>query len=258
MRLSDKGLLEIAEHEGIVPAPYLDSVGVLTYGIGHTANAGGVDPSTMDLAMPDDIEAAIDDALELFRKDVGSYEARVSAAINVALSQFQFDALVSFDFNTGGVHRAKLTKRINAGDPDAATSFMGWLRPPEIRKRRTAEMDLFTTGDYDANGDKIPVWRTDGNGKLLGRLRTISGAEVLSRMGRTPLATPKARTKPVKSKTVQASIVQGASAVGGAVAAFQSLDGTAQIIAMAGCVLIALTAAFILKERLRAWAAGWH
>jgi hypothetical protein len=73
-----------------------------------------------------------------------------------------------------------------------------------------------------------------------------------------PKITPKDRSKPVKSKTVQASIVQGASAVGGAVAAFQSLDGTAQIIAMAGCVLIALTAVFILKERLKAWAAGWH
>ena len=68
----------------------------------------------------------------------------------------------------------------------------------------------------------------------------------------------KVRTKKVQSKTVQASIVQGASAVGGAVAAFQSLDGTAQIIAMVGCVLVALTAMFILKERLKAWASGWH
>jgi len=61
-----------------------------------------------------------------------------------------------------------------------------------------------------------------------------------------------------QSKTLQASVVQGASAVGGAVAAFQALDGTAQIIAMTGCVVIALLAMFILKERLRAWAAGWR
>ena len=71
-------------------------------------------------------------------------------------------------------------------------------------------------------------------------------------------AKPKVRTKPTQSKTIQASVVQGASAVGGAVAAFQSLDGTAQIIAMVGCVLVALTALFILKERLKAWASGWH
>ena len=61
-----------------------------------------------------------------------------------------------------------------------------------------------------------------------------------------------------QSKTVQASVVQGASAVGGAVAAFQALNGTAQIIAMAGCVVIALLAMYILKERLKAWAAGWR
>ena len=57
---------------------------------------------------------------------------------------------------------------------------------------------------------------------------------------------------------MQASVVQGASAVGGAVAAFQALNGTAQIIAMAGCVLIALLALFILRERLKAWASGWR
>ncbi len=72
-----------------------------------------------------------------------------------------------------------------------------------------------------------------------------------------PVDTEKPRAL-AQSKTLQASVVQGASAVGGAVAAFQALDGTAQIIAMTGCVVIALLAMFILKERLRAWAAGWR
>ena len=72
-----------------------------------------------------------------------------------------------------------------------------------------------------------------------------------------PVADEKPRAL-AQSKTVRASVVQGASAVGGAVAAFQSLNGTAQIIAMAGCVLVALLAMFILKERLKAWASGWR
>lgn len=72
-----------------------------------------------------------------------------------------------------------------------------------------------------------------------------------------PVDTEKPRAL-AQSKTMQASVVQGASAVGGAVAAFQALDGTAQIIAMTGCVVIALLAMFILKERLKAWAAGWR
>jgi lysozyme len=162
MTVSIRGLLEIAEHEGIVPAPYLDSVGVWTWGIGHTAAAGGPDPAQMTRAMPQDIDAAVIIAIDQFAIDVKGYVARVKDAIRVPLAQHQFDALVSFDFNTGGIHRAKLTAAINAGDPDAARHFMGWLWPPEIRKRRTAEMALFRTGDYAANGDAIPIWRTDG------------------------------------------------------------------------------------------------
>ena len=182
MKVSDKGLLEICEHEGIVPAPYLDSVGVWTYGVGHTAAAGGLDPSTMPRGMPDNLDFALDHVIETFRQDVRKYEARVNAAIKVPLDQHEFDALVSFDFNTGGVHRANLTKAINARDPSAYRHFMGWLRPPEIRKRRTAEMRLFQSGDYDANGSSIPVWNVDASGRLRGFLRAMDGADVLARM----------------------------------------------------------------------------
>jgi lysozyme len=187
MTVSIRGLLEIAEHEGIVPAPYLDSVGVWTWGIGHTAAAGGPDPAQMTRAMPQDIDAAVIIAIDQFAIDVKGYVARVKDAIRVPLAQHQFDALVSFDFNTGGIHRAKLTAAINAGDPDAARHFMGWLRPPEIRKRRTAEMALFRTGDYAANGDAIPIWRTDGNGKLAGVLRSMSGEELMRRIAVAPI-----------------------------------------------------------------------
>lgn len=184
MRLSDKGILEIAEHEGIVPAPYRDSVGVWTFGIGHTAAAGGPDPARMPRGMPADVEAAIDHAIALFREDVRKYEDRVRAAVRKPLKQHEFDALVSFDFNTGGIHRAQLTRAINAGDPEAARHFFGWLKPPEIRKRRTAEKRLFETGDYDANGDDIAVWRVDQTGRRRGVLRVLDGADLLRRMGR--------------------------------------------------------------------------
>lgn len=33
MRTSDQGLAFIVAHEGVVPAPYLDSVGVWTFGM---------------------------------------------------------------------------------------------------------------------------------------------------------------------------------------------------------------------------------
>jgi len=179
MTISTRGLVEIAEHEGILPAPYLDSVGVWIWGIGHTAAAVGPDPAKMHRTMPQDIDAAVMAAIEQFAVNVKGYVARVNAAIIMPVPQHQFDALVSFDFNTDAIHRAKLTAAINAGEPDAARHFMGWLRPPEIRKRRTAEMSLFRTGDYAANGDAVPIWRTDGKGRLKGILRTMSGGELL-------------------------------------------------------------------------------
>ncbi|WP_028955926.1 lysozyme [Sulfitobacter sp. 20_GPM-1509m] len=184
MKISDRGVLEIAEHEGIVPAPYRDSVGVWTVGVGHTAAAGGVNPAKLPRGMPADVDAAVLDYLRLFDADLDKYEARVNAAVKVPLKQHQFDALVSFDFNTGGIYRAKLTEAINRGDK-GGDGFMGWVKPPEIIRRRKAEQALFRTGNYDANGDQIPIWDVDSNGKLRGILKTISGAELQRLMAST-------------------------------------------------------------------------
>ena len=73
-----------------------------------------------------------------------------------------------------------------------------------------------------------------------------------------PLVTSQQRTRPAQSRTVQTSVVQGVSAAGGAIAALQTLDGTAQIIVLVGCFAFAMMAMFILKERLKSWAAGWR
>ena len=66
------------------------------------------------------------------------------------------------------------------------------------------------------------------------------------------------RKSATQSRTVQATAVQVASAGGGALAALQALDGTAQIIVLVGCFGVAALALFILRERLKAWASGWH
>lgn len=181
MKISDKGVLEIAEHEGIVPGPYRDSVGVWTVGVGHTAAAGGPDPATMPKGMPLDVGMAVLDLLNLFDVDLDKYEARVNKAVTRPLKQHEFDALVSFDFNTGGIYRALLTKAINRGDK-RGDGFMGWLKPKEIIKRRKAEQALFRTGNYDANGDLIPIWNVDRNGNLQGIHKTISGKELQALM----------------------------------------------------------------------------
>ena len=73
-----------------------------------------------------------------------------------------------------------------------------------------------------------------------------------------PMVASAQRARPTQSRTVQTSVVQGVSAAGGAVAALQALDGTAQIVVLVGCFAFGAMAMFILKERLRAWASGWR
>ena len=149
MKVSDRGIFALALHEGIVPAPYLDSVNVWTFGVGHTASAGAPDPASMPRGNPEDLDAVLPQVFEVFRRDLAKFEKRVGDAVRVPMKQHEFDALVSFDFNTGGIHRAQLTKHLNAGDKAAAArGFMGWLRPPEIRGRREGEMRLFRDGVY--------------------------------------------------------------------------------------------------------------
>ncbi len=192
MKVSPKGVLEIAEHEGIVLGPYFDSVGVLTDGVGHTAAGGGHDPAKrakVDTRNWTD-EQVLDEmlrAVNVFDADLDRYEARVNKAITVPLKQHEFDALVSFDFNTGGIHRAELTRAINRRDKDSSRHFFGWLRPPELRKRRTAEKSLFDTGRYDANGDTIPVYDALPSGKIKFR-KAISGKELAKMMKIVPEA----------------------------------------------------------------------
>ncbi|RDD69925.1 lysozyme [Paracoccus versutus] len=165
MHTTDQGLLALVRHEGIVPGPYLDVKQVWTFGIGHTAAAGSPDPARMPRGMPGDLEAGIREAFRVFRTDLAAYEAAVRRAVTVPLAPREFDALVSFHYNTGGIARAALTRHLNAGNRVAAAeAFMGWLKPAAIRSRREAERDLFRHARYPTG--TIPVWAVDRNGRV--------------------------------------------------------------------------------------------
>lgn len=161
MKTSQRGLAEIAAHEGIVMSKYKDSVGVWTIGIGHTKNAGPPDPTNVKGDLP------LDQIMEVFARDVKKFERRVSNAFSRKLSQSQFDAAVSFDFNTGGIHRASWVNQFNQGhDQSARSSFMKWRKPREIIPRRQAECNLFFDGAYSSNGN-VNVYRATSKGKVL-------------------------------------------------------------------------------------------
>jgi lysozyme len=160
MTLSKEGAMELIGHEAIVQTRYRDSVGVWTLGVGHTQAAGAPDPETYKGTM------ALKDVFALFLSDSGKYVAAVNAALNVAVTQSEFDALVSFHFNTGAIATASLTKSINAGDKKkAAEQFMSWSKPESIIGRRTKEQKLFAQGVY-SNAGKATVYLASPEGAV--------------------------------------------------------------------------------------------
>lgn len=193
MQTTDRGLLALIRHEGVVPGPYLDVKDVWTFGIGHTAAAGPPDPARMPRGMPADLDAGIREAFRVFRTDLAAYEAEVLRAVKVPLQPHEFDALVSFHYNTGGIAKAALTRHLNAGNrTSAAAAFMGWLKPAAIRSRREAERDLFARGLYPTG--TVPVWTVDRNGRVdfsrpIRRLSEVDALAFLRPSG-TPMPPP--------------------------------------------------------------------
>ncbi|KGJ23590.1 lysozyme [Paracoccus sanguinis] len=194
MHMTDRGLLALVRHEGIVPGPYLDVKQVWTFGIGHTAAAGPPDPATMPRGMPADLDAGIREAFRVFRvfrADLARYEAAVQRAVKVPLSPHEFDALVSFHYNTGGIAKAALTRHLNAGNRvAAANAFLNWRRPASIIPRREAERELFRHGRYPSG--TIPVWSVDRTGRVdFSRpIRRLTGDEALALLRPSPLPRP--------------------------------------------------------------------
>jgi lysozyme len=115
--------------------------------------------------MAKDLDATIRKAFHLFRTDLARYETDVLRAVTVLLKPHEFDALVSFHYNTGGIARAALTRHLNAGNRVAAAdAFLNWRKPASIMPRRQAERDLFRHGRYP--GGAIPVWSVDRTGRV--------------------------------------------------------------------------------------------
>jgi lysozyme len=171
MNMSRNGLIALARFEAVVLSTYRDAAGVSTIGVGHTAAAGPPEPAPGMRLTPGE-------ALDLLRRDLRRYEAQVASAVAVALATHEFDALVSFHFNTGAIASASLVKTLNAGDrAGPAAGLMAWVnaggrRLPGLVKRRAAERAMFERADYgDLSG--APVYDA-----YPGEARFVSAAEL--------------------------------------------------------------------------------
>lgn len=155
MKTSDEGRRFIETFEGLILGAYDDAddrivppgghiYGTLTIGYGHTTAAG----------LPKvyvGMKITQEEADTILASDLASVEADVAHHVKVDLNQHQFDALVSFDFNTGALGRSNVLRAVNARDFAAvAGDLLMWDHAggrvlPGLYRRRVAEGKMFNT-----------------------------------------------------------------------------------------------------------------
>lgn len=144
-RINAAGLSFIKSWEGRKLLAYYDSGGVLTIGYGSTGKH--VKPG---------MRISEAQAEKLLMDDLDRFERRVASLVKVPLSDNQFAALVSFDFNTGAIHKSTLLKKLNKGDYAAVPSeLMKWVNDngrkiQGLVNRRKAEVTLWRSGAASA------------------------------------------------------------------------------------------------------------
>jgi lysozyme len=166
MRLSPTGLAIVKAFESCLEPvkgrqgyfkPYVDPVGVWTLGWGHTNHH---EPKFTSATVWS--QQQCDDALA---GDMALFEAHVAKFAKVALSQNEFDALVSWAYNTGGPETATLWRKLNAGDRASIPKELAkWNRGGGkvlngLVRRRKAEGQLFAgdvAGALQTAGAKVP------------------------------------------------------------------------------------------------------
>lgn len=136
----------IREHEALRLVAYLDSVGVWTIGYGDTG--------------PDVVKGLVitkAQAEERLQRRLLEFEGYVNKYVKVALTQNQFDALVSLVYNIGPTNfsTSTLLRKLNAGDyAGAAAQFPVWNKGRVdgklvvingLTNRRKKEQQLFVS-----------------------------------------------------------------------------------------------------------------
>jgi len=156
-RLSEKGAAFIARFEGFPSTqPYNDPIGFCTVGFGHLLHRS----ACTDADRREWSGITEEKGRDLLRRDMRVYVAAVLKLIDPELNQQQLDALASFTMNNGvgSLEGSTLRRRLNAGEPKdrvVQAELPKWVNagsPPQklegLVRRRAAEVNLFTTGNY--------------------------------------------------------------------------------------------------------------
>jgi len=146
-RINAAGLSLIQQWEGLKLTAYKDVAGIWTIGYGHTSAAGS--PSVTPGMTITKAEAS-----RILQNDLAKFEARVERLVTVSLTENQFATLVSFDFNTGALHKSTLLKKLNKGDYNAVPAELakwvnaGGKKVQGLVNRRAAEAGLWAKGAF--------------------------------------------------------------------------------------------------------------
>lgn len=150
LRISPAGIELVKHFEGLFLKAYKCPGNVWTIGYGHTGlkhNDGTVRPGRVITEK---------EAEELLAHDLNEkYAPTVRRVVKRRLKQHEFDALVSFHFNTGALSRSTLLRLLNArADGEAVgAQFLRWVRGggrvlAGLVRRRHAERAMFLCEDW--------------------------------------------------------------------------------------------------------------
>ncbi len=167
MWMSEQGQEMLVGEEGEVLRAYRCPAGMLTIGVGLTATSGVIKPKPGQTITREE-------SRRLLRAALGrNYEPRVAAALG-AVRQHVFDGSVSFDFNTGAIHKASWVGKYQAGVMAAAgMAFKQWNKAGgKVQKglvgRRNREWALIEFGRYPDGAASVSPVRF-GLAVLIGR-----------------------------------------------------------------------------------------
>lgn len=242
MRISANGTAIVKAFEGCLKPilgrpgmfkPYICPAGVLTIGWGHTNHHP---PKFTANAVWS--QRQCDEVLD---GDMQRFENRVKKILaGVVLRQHEFDALVSFDYNTGGLDRSSIPAKIRSGRRHQVRETLArWNKSkkrvlPGLVRRREAEADLF-------------------EGKIDEALRTAGAVRYLTK---EPMPQAVDRPKPPVSQAIKQTVGPGtAVTVGGGTAAAASFSlWPAVLIGLAVLGVIAVLVIVKRKELDSEWA----
>lgn len=147
MQATTRIVKAIQNFEGLSLTPYKDSAGIDTIGYGHTETANQYTRITENFATM------------LLRQDLARFEKLLNnyrRTRGYELNQNQFDALLSFVFNTGSIRfNSELDKAIKAKDnKEVARQLLryvnaGGQRLQGLVNRRNYEAKLYVTPYFD-------------------------------------------------------------------------------------------------------------